>query len=258
LTLAPKLLVDVHVGHLHGTVVRLVVTDVGLTVVVVVLELRGDARGKRLRVVTEETIESIILIVVIIRVDVVSTLGIEGNGGPLGPGILSWLESIIDAVGPVESTDEAIVGDLNVLDVNPGGDAVPEPGLRVQEVVVIKDDGEVAVVLDHIVAIRVPELNTTISGPVEDVGVSNKVGVGLGPVSLEVIGSLQSTVGVAPKPRECTELDTNGLGLDGILGESRNIRFIESLSKGIPHNGKGYEKNAHLFSEMYVQLVRVV
>ena len=244
-TVAPKLLVDHHVRHLHGAVVRLVVGNIGLTVIVVVVELAGDGSSEGLRVVTEETVKTIVLIIIIKGSDVVSTLGIVGNGGPLRPGIVGGDEGIVDAVGPVELTVESLVFDLNVLNVDPLGLAVPETGLRVEEVIIVSDGGRVTVVIDHFLAIVRPEVDSAISGPIEDVGVINEVGVRLGPVTTEVVLASQGTVGVAKQPREGTELPAGCLTFDGVLGEGGHIGLIETLGEDVSHDGEGDEKKSH-------------
>ena len=242
-TVAPQLLVDAVVRHSHGTVVGLVVGNVGLTVVVVVGEARSQRRLISIRVVTEETVELIVLGVSRVT-NVVTELGPGGKIGPVPPGGLGGGEGVGDAVGPVEPSLEAVVGDLDVLDVDPLGLTGDELRLRRVKDTTLGGAGRgVTEVINDIVTVSIPEVQVTISGPVEDVGVINEIGIRLGPEPHHVVLTREGAVGVAPVPGEGTQSKTRGGAVNGVLGEGRDR--LENLSGGQASKGKDDKENAH-------------
>ena len=239
-TITMQIHVNLVVRHSHGTVIGLVVGNVRLAVLEVILEVTSQLSRVKVDVVTEKTIKLVILSRVGVT-NVVAQLGTSSDIGPVSPGRLGGLVGLIDAVSPLEPTLVLVVGDLNVLNVDPLGTAVDEVVLRgVKNAALSGAHGRVTEVIDNIITVIGPEIHITISRPIEDVSLVNELGVRLSPEPHEVILTVEGTVRVTEEVRESTDGEDGGL--DGVLGEGGD-RADSSGSQA--DEGKGDNENAH-------------
>ena len=239
-TITMQIHVDLVVRHSHGTKVGLVVGNVRLTVLEVILEVTSQLSRVKINIVTEKTIKLVILSRVGVT-NVVTQLGTSSDIGPVSPSRLGGLIGLIDAVSPLKPTLVLVVGDLNVLNVDPLGTAVDEVVLRgVKNAALGRAHGGITEIIDNIVTVISPEIEVTISRPVEDVGFINELGIRLGPEPHEVILTIEGTVRVTEEVRESTDREDGGL--DGVLGEGGDG---PDPSGSQADEGKGDNDNTH-------------